>query len=85
MSLKGQEKVSVSLQALARATSEILDEVAGEHVQFAIIIFGEGKDGLVQYVSNAQRDGVKAALKELLDRWEQGGDDGPYHLYRRGH
>lgn len=85
MSLDGQVKVSAALQALATALSETLDEVAGEHVMFALHIFGDGGDGRGQYVSNAERDGVRKCLRELLDHWDanDGKDDGPYHVFHK--
>ena len=85
MSLDGQAKVSAVLQVFARALSEALDDTAGEHVLFALYIFGEGDEGRGQYVSNADREGVRESLREMLDHWDRndGKDDGPYHVFHK--
>lgn len=84
MSLDGQARLSAKLQGIAAALKEVLEEEAGEPVMFSLLIWGEGEDERAQYISNAEREGVKAAMQELLDRWAKtGGDDGPYHVYRR--
>lgn len=82
MSLEGQAKLSPHLQAIATALSELLAELAGEPVLFALHVFGEGHDHRGQYVANCKREDVAKALTELLERWKQtGGDDGPYHVF----
>jgi hypothetical protein len=87
MSLDAQAKLSLHLADIGRGLSEVLDEQAGERVLFALVIFGDGTDGRGQYVSNALREDVVKALQELLDHWKahDGKDDGPYHLFRKGH
>jgi hypothetical protein len=87
MSLDGQAKLSPMLPVIAEALDELLKEHAGEKVLFALHIFGEGNDKRAQYVSNAERADVKKALEELLKVWrDRGGkDDGPYHVFRKGH
>jgi hypothetical protein len=85
MSLDGQAKISPLLPAIAEALAEELEKIAGEKVLFALHIFGEGEDHRAQYVSNADREDVAKALRELLDHWKanRGGDDGPFHLVRK--
>lgn len=87
MSLEGQAKLSANLRGIALALEEILEEHAGEKVLFCLHIFGEGTDRRAQYVSNAKREDVAVALQELLDTWKARGgkDDGPYHIFRKGH
>jgi CRP-like cAMP-binding protein len=84
MSLEGQARLSEHLQAVAKTISLLLDRHAGEHVMFALHIYGEGAERRAQYVSNCQREVVKAAMRELLDLWDKtGSDDGPYHTYHK--
>lgn len=84
MSLDGQAKLSLHLPAIAAQLESLLAELAGERVLFALHVFGEGGEGRGQYIANCAREDVKMALQELLTRWAQtGGDDGPYHLFRR--
>jgi len=87
MSLEAQARLSMKLQAVSASLGEVLDELAGEHVLFSLLVWqtGPGHDGRAQYVSNAEREGVIASMHELLARWEStGGDDGPYHVFRKG-
>lgn len=86
MSLEAQARLSAHLREVADNLEELLDELAGEHVLFSLQIWqsGPGHDGRAQYISNTEREGVKASMRELLDRWETtGGDDGPYHVFRK--
>jgi hypothetical protein len=84
MSLEGQARLSEHLQAVAKAVSLLLDQIAGEHVLFALHIYGEGPEQRAQYVSNCRREDVKTAMRELLERWDKtGSDDGPYHTYHK--
>jgi hypothetical protein len=85
VSLDGQAKVSAALQDVARELGMRLSEIAGERVLFSLLVFGEGADGRAQYVSNADRAGVRESLRELLAHWDanDGKDDGPYHVLRK--
>lgn len=85
MSLEGQARLSAKLQAIASALSSLLDQEAGEHVLFTVLIWGETNDHRAQYVSNCKREDVADAIKELLQRWGKDyKDDGPYHVYHKG-
>ncbi len=88
MSIEAQIRLSKSLREVSKIVSELLDGLAGEHVLFSLQVWqsGPGHDGRAQYISNAEREGVKASMRELLDRWEStGGDDGPLHAFKEGH
>lgn len=86
MSIAGNVKISEQLQDIADALSKLLDEVGGEHVLFALHVFGEGDEHRAQYVANCKREDVAAAMRQLLDRWETAGaDDGKYHTYHKAH
>lgn len=79
-------KLSPLLPGVAQGLAEVIEEMAGERVLFALHIFGRGTDGRGQYVSNAERADVIKALRELLDRWEKtGSDDGPLHEFMKKH
>ena len=60
------------LQTLAKGLETVLADVA-PGAQFSLLVWQNNPDGSganVNYVSNAQRDTVKRALREVLDRWE---------------
>jgi hypothetical protein len=78
MSIEAQQKLSLHLQDIAQGIDKLLEELTGEHTLFVLFTFGSGSDGVGQYVSNGERDGVAAALRDLLKRWEETGTaDGP--------
>jgi hypothetical protein len=63
------------MQALAAVLDETLNGKSGpKRVGFALLTYNFGEPlngtGQVNYVGNGQRDDVRAALKELLARWE---------------
>lgn len=69
-------RISRTLQALAGGVEATLQRAAGRPVLFSLWVW---TDGRAQYVSNADRASVVAAMREALDRWEAGQPDVPQH------
>ena len=66
-------EISKSLQTVAQALAEGFEEIAGEPVGFALIVFTEGR---ASYVSNVNdRPAVISEIKKLLAYWEAGMPD----------
>ena len=60
------------MQTLAQGIDTVLSELA-PGAQFTILIWQNKPDGSgsnVNYISNAQRDTVKAAMAEMITRWD---------------
>lgn len=63
------------MQELAGVLDELLNgEAKGDERKMGFVLltfpFGVVENGRVNYVGNGARDEVRAALKELLARWE---------------
>ena len=59
--------------ATLRELSTIIGRQLESHerpVGFALLFFDFGPGGYMHYCSNAQREDMKRALRELLQRWE---------------
>lgn len=69
--------VSAQLQRIAGEVSASLDHAAGEPVTFFLLV--QTSDGVVQYVSNAPRDGAKLLMTTQLEHWARGKADIPAH------
>lgn len=70
-------ETDVLMQSIASAIDAALDDVsiAGQRVGFALLVFplGECNDpskARTDYVSNARREDMLSALKEVIARWE---------------
>lgn len=74
MANKPDIKIAQSLQAVAKDLDLALRVVAGERVNFSLLVWTEGR---TQYVSNCERESVARALEETLLRWRQGMPDVP--------
>ena len=62
------------VEALARALDAIIPEYTdGERKGFALLVFDFGDGGNMQYCSNARREDMIAALRELLGKWASDG------------
>jgi hypothetical protein len=56
------------MQTLAKGLDDTLKEIVpGRRTNFSLIIW---QDGEANYVSNADRESVKKALREVLQRWD---------------
>lgn len=70
-----QVAISRRLQKIARMIDRELEAAAGERVAFSLYTWGGQRS---QYISNAPRDDIKAAMRETLDRWEEPQDPPPH-------
>ncbi len=83
MSTEADLKISVSLHSLADALSKVLDDIAGEHVLFNLIVFSNTDNGgRHSYIANAERADVIGEFKRLIEFWEAGLPDIPAHDYK---
>lgn len=69
-------RVSLMLQTLAQNIDDVLTEIAGERVNFVLVVQA---DKIAQYVSNASRQDGTELLEGLLARWKAGRADIPAH------
>lgn len=69
-----QVAISKELKTIARMVERRLEKVTGKRVGFSVWTWGGHRS---QYVSNCEREDIKNALAETLDRWAE--DDGPFH------
>jgi hypothetical protein len=69
-------KVSQEFQNIMNRIHSDLVDIAGEPIGFTLIVY---TDGRASYGSNCPREEVVSELKKLLDHWEQGFPDVPYH------
>jgi hypothetical protein len=70
-------RISNRLQRIGRMLEKELTKAAGKEddVHFALLVFHGGR---VQYCSNAERDSIRDAMKELVSKWDiPGADLGP--------
>ena len=74
--MSASARLSVRLQDIAQALSEVLDEVAGEPVAFVLVLQA---DKIAQYISNASRQDGRELLQDLMDRWDAKRADIPAH------
>ena len=69
------------MERLARDVDKRLRAFAGERKGMAILVFGFGGQGDIQYCSNARREDVIAKLRELLEKFEMDRDPASYRAY----
>lgn len=71
-----QQQVAIArrLQKIARLIDKELTAAAGQRVPFSLYTWGGNRS---QYVGNAPREDVKAAMQETLDRWNEPQDPPP--------
>lgn len=74
--MSASARLSVRLQSIAQALSEVLDEVAGEPVPFVLML---NADKVAQYISNCDRKDGRELIEMLLARWKAGRADIPAH------
>ena len=68
--------LSLRLQDIAQSLEDVLQEVAGEPVPFALVLQA---DKVAQYISNCNRaDGIEL-IESLMARWKAGRADIPAH------
>lgn len=69
-------RLSVRLQDIAQSLSDVLSDVVGEPVPFALVLQA---DKIAQYVSNCDRKDGRELIESLLERWDAGCADIPAH------
>lgn len=70
--------LATHMRDIAKEVSNVVDEIAGEHVLIALIAFPQG---VGQYASNADRADVVKSLREWLDYKDAGMEDVPAHNF----
>ncbi len=58
--------VRADMQAIASAIEKTLPKSHG----FALLVFDYGEGGRMSYISNARREDMHEALRELLGKWD---------------
>ena len=77
---KADTLVSKGLLDLAAAIELWTEKLTGKRLGFCLMVFSDEKHGTSSYISNTDRKLTAAALRELLDRWEEGMADIPAHV-----
>ena len=67
-------RIGNRLQRIGRLIEKELSKAGAskEEAQFSLIIWGGGR---MQYISNAEREGVREAMREMVERWDKPGED----------
>lgn len=73
--------VSEELTNLIADLEKRVDEIAGCHMNVALVIFPTEHGRRMSYASNCSRDYVADAFASLLSGWRQGMPDIPAHEY----
>lgn len=73
------KKVSESLQEIANEIMARLEQVAGQKMQFSLVVFNAEAGSRLNYVSNCDRKDVAAAWLALVEGWHLGMPDIPAH------
>lgn len=69
-------KLSLRLQDIAQSLDDVLLDVAGERINFVLVLTA---DGVAQYISNASRKDGRELIESLLAWWNAGRADIPAH------
>lgn len=76
--IRRQKQIENDLKLIAAGVNDEIKERFGK-MGFALIVFDFGRPGISNYISNAQRSDMIAALRETADRLEQRQDIPPAH------
>ena len=76
MSSDATRNISLTLQDVASGINDVLTDIAGEKVGFSLFVWTEER---AQYISNSEREQCAAAIREILDGWDNGMPDIPAH------
>ena len=68
--------LSLKLQDIAGALSDVLNEAAGESIPFVLVLEA---DKVAQYISNCDRKDGADLIRSLLARWDSNRADIPAH------
>jgi len=69
-------KLSKNLPVIAQIVKEMITELTGEDIGFALVVFTEDR---ANYISDCKREEVQKQFKHLLQLWENGMQDIPAH------
>lgn len=72
-------KVSKKLRDFAKTLGPQIEEMAGQPMGFALLIFSPVEGERMSYISNCDRAQMHQALKSLIIGWEAGMPDIPAH------
>lgn len=78
--MSAEIKTSERLQALAGGIEDVLAELAGEKTGFFLMTFPFDRPGIINFISNAERDVCIDLMRKQLARMEAGMPDIPAHL-----
>lgn len=70
-----QVAIAKRLKRIARMIDKELAAAAGERVPFSLYTWGGHR---CQYVSNTDRDQIRVAMQECLNRWNEPQDPPPH-------
>jgi hypothetical protein len=77
--IEKQQLIESTLRGIGNAIEAVLHRKLDDPMGFALIIFEFNAPGIGHYVSNARRDDMITALRELADRLEQSETIPPGH------
>lgn len=72
-------RISQQLRQIADELDKRLEETAGEHKLFSLVVFQSEPGSRMNYISNARREDVIHAMQSLLQGWNAGMPDIPAH------
>jgi len=65
------DEKEAAVQELGRALNELITDIYGKQMGFALIIFEFYKPGIGDFISNAEREDMIKALRECAERLEK--------------
>lgn len=74
-------KISEELQAIANELEQRLEQIAGQKMNFSLVIFQTELGSRMNYISNTKREDVVGAMQSLLTGWGKGMPDLPAHKF----
>ena len=72
-------KVSEQLRQIADELDSRLEDAAGQHMNFSLLVFQTEPGSRMNYISNTRREDVVQAMRSLLQGWGEGMPDIPAH------
>lgn len=69
--------IEAEIRANMNGIAEVLDDALPNGYGFALLVFKYGEQGRMNYISNAQREDMVCALKELVANFEGRGHEAP--------
>jgi len=69
--MSGQRAPLERAEVTAKRIGDLLKNAMPKGWGFSLQLFTFGGPGFITYISNAKREDMKKALKELLDKWDR--------------